>query len=132
MPGAPLQWEIDSLDKRGSIRVTLADHDEHDSGPFDFGDSYKDGTLNRVIESLLALRAQVPKEYRETARCGFGMRSQYDSSYVTIEVSYSRPETDAEWAARRANVEHRRQVYADQLAALERAEFDRLKAKFGT
>jgi hypothetical protein len=50
---------------------------------------YKDGTLDEVIKSLLAIREMVPAEYRDSARCGIDSVGSYeDSHYATIEVSY--------------------------------------------
>ena len=45
-----------------STTVTIVDQEEYDSGPFNFGNGYENGSLNTIIESLLAIREQVPVE----------------------------------------------------------------------
>lgn len=70
----------------------------------------------------------MPGEYRNTARIELTSNSGYeDSHYVEIDISYTRPETPEEIA-------ERQEGWRKQCAAAEteqRAEFERLKAKFG-
>jgi hypothetical protein len=58
--------EVDG-EKVWTTTVTVVSQAQYDSGPFDFGASYKDGTLDEVIKSLLAIREMVPAEYRDSA-----------------------------------------------------------------
>lgn len=86
---------------RKTTTVYVARHERHDDGPFEFGASYTDGTLNAVIESLDKIRDSIPREYRAKARCEIDSESGYEGShYASIEVSYVRPETDEEVVAR--------------------------------
>lgn len=64
--------------------------------------------------------ASVPRKYRSTAR----LEIDDDEGCVTLTVSYGRPETDAEWDVRRANMERRVKLWADRRdeAELKRAE----------
>lgn len=120
--------EVDALNKRATVTVTVANHQLYDDGPFYFGETFTDGSLNKVIASLEAIRDSIPPEYRDAARCGIDSESGYEGShYANIEVTYSRPETDEEWEARKADV-HRR--LANQTAA-KREQLARLKAELG-
>jgi hypothetical protein len=108
--------------------VYVVDQEQYESGPFAFGESYEDGSLKRVIESLIAIRESIPAEFRERARCEISSTGGYEGShYATIEVSYERPETPEETANREENA-GRARALAD---AKQRAEYDKLKAKFG-
>jgi hypothetical protein len=103
--------------------VTILDQCKYDSGRFCFGDRFAPGSLNRVIESLLEIRSSIPEQYQETGSCEIG--SSDDETW--IHVSYQREETDAEVEERRV----REIAGAERAEMAERAEFERLKAKFG-
>jgi len=107
--------------------VVVVDQQEDDSGPFEFGASYRDGSLNEVIDSLLAIRESVPPEYRERARCEISAGLFYDSPFAQIRVSFERPELPDETAEREANERElaRKQEESD------RARYEELKRKFG-
>ena len=84
--------------------VTVVSQEQYDEGPFDFGASYTNGTLDRVIQSLLDIRESIPAEFRADARCGVGSVAGYeDTHYAQIEVCYQRPATADEIAAFQAN-----------------------------
>jgi hypothetical protein len=81
--------------------------------------------LAEAIERLQAALAAIPAELRHTAVFkvhGFG-----DNVTLNPEVSYIRPETDEELALRAARAAR----YEDEQLRRDRAEFERLKAKFG-
>lgn len=116
------------LDKaRKSTTVTVADQERYDGGPFEFGASYTDGTLDRVIESLEKIRASIPAQYRNKARCEIDSESGYEGShYAHIEVSYERQETDEE-VIERVKIDRER---ARIMESAERAQLDSLKSKY--
>ena len=64
-----------------------------------------------------------PAEWRSTFRIEVDSTSRYDSTYATIELSYVRPETDAEEAEREihaaAQQVHRREQELRTLAELQ-------------
>lgn len=95
-----------------------------DKGAFYFGGS-SDGSLNRVIDSLIAIRDSIPAEFRDVARCEF--ESEYESTSAEIEISYQRPATEAEINER---AERRRREF-DAAAARELALYAALKARYG-
>ena len=73
--------------------------------------------------------ASIPEEYRASAKVEIDSVSSYEnSSYATIKITYTRPETDAEWAGRVAENDARERRQAER----ERKEFERLRAKFGS
>lgn len=113
---------------RVSKTITVVSQERHDDGPFCFGAGYEDGTLAAVIDSLTKIRDSIPKRYRAKARCEIDSESGYEGShYASINVSYDRPETDAEVIERltieseRARIEQRK----------DRANLAALKAKLG-
>ena len=111
-----------------STKVTIVDQERYDGGPFEFGSSYESGSLNRVIDSLLAIKEQIPAEYRDIARCEISSSGGYEGShFASIEVNYERPETPDE------TVDRERQEQATILDAerKQRATYEALKAKFG-
>jgi hypothetical protein len=116
--------KIDKARKETTVHV--AAQQRHDSGPFNFGASYEDGTLQNVIDSLLAMKAGIPKAHRAKARCEIDSEGGYEGShYASIKVSYVRPETDEEVIAR-VQIESER----SRLAMLrDKAELSRLSQK---
>ena len=76
-------------------------------------------------EFLRIINEGIPAERRATARVTFE-RGGYDET-GKFEVSYERPETDAEMAARIA----RHAKYEADYARQERAQYEALKKKFG-
>jgi hypothetical protein len=68
----------------------------------------------------------IPPEFLGTAKVEIGSVIEYDSDYATITISYTRPETDDEFAARR-DLEDRQRSYETEQ---ERLEYERLKKKF--
>jgi hypothetical protein len=108
-----------------TIVTVLHQRSYDDDGAFDFGSDSQDGSLDKVIESLIAVRDSVPPEYRASARCGF--ESDYESSSVEISVSYQRPATNDEIEARRSQAD----FAAKAREWDERSTYARLKAKYG-
>lgn len=96
-------------------------------GSMDVGPVPMDGPLDDLIRSLLAVRRSIPKEWRLTARCSIDGESEHGFAYPTIEITYSRPETDEEEAARYA--EHSRRLNAAMNQEI--AMYLRLKEKYG-
>lgn len=112
---------------RRKTTVHVVDQQRHDSGPFQFGASYADGSLGKVIASLQKIRDGIPKQYRAKARCEIDSKSGYeDSHYAHVEISYERPETDAE-VIHRVQIERERSRIAENK---ERAQLVALKSKF--
>lgn len=88
--------EAEIATARRSKRVTVCDQEKYDEGPFHF-----EGTLADVIASLERIKQEIPAEYQEIATCEIDSNSGWeDSHYAHIEVTYERPETDQEVAAR--------------------------------
>lgn len=111
------------------VQVTVVDQEEYDDGPFEFGKSWKDGSLDKVIASLQKIRESIPQEYRESARCMIDSANGYEGEhYAHIEVNYERLETLEE--ARKRKVDEARQEAEQE--ARELAEYRQLKAKYGS
>lgn len=85
-----------------------------------------EGNLVDVIKRLQDVMASIPEAYRASAAIDISAYDDYGSSAVSFEIEFTRPETDEELAARvfRQEASDRKQ------AEKERAEFERLKAKF--
>ena len=62
----------------------------------DFRDfaSYNTVSLNALISYLSEVREAIPHEWRDTAECE--LTSDYESSSVELEVTFTRPATDEE------------------------------------
>src|SRR5581483_5199751 len=120
--------EIRRAKRRGKVRVTVCNQERCDEGPFNFGESYSDGSLAKVLKSLEAIRDSIPEPYRAKARCEIDSNSGYEGShYAHIEVTYERPETDEEWAKRKAELQERIAFHT----AKKRQQLERLKAELG-
>ena len=114
--------EIEAARKTTSVRVTK--QEQYDEGSFVF-----DGTLDDVIASLQTIRNMIPEEYRASAECEITSKGGYeDSHYASIEVTYGRPETDAEVTDRLRSELLRKEVKERQ----ERETFKMLQKKYGT
>ncbi len=86
-----------------------------------------DMNINDLIEFLGAIRDElVPEEFRASVRVDH-KSGDYEGDSGTLEICYIRPETPDETAARESN-ERAERVRKD---GAERAEFERLRAKFG-
>jgi hypothetical protein len=94
------------------------------------GEQYDTGFPPEPLEEFRAwLDAQVasiPEEYRGTATIQFDNRTFYDSTYATVEISYSRPATADELKADAEAELARRQ----SLEAKERATLEALKKRY--
>lgn len=113
------------------VCVNVVKQEKYDSGPFDFGGMER-GSLDSVIKSLLKIRASIPPEFRRDAICDIdSVLSFEDSHYATIEVYYYRRETAEEISDRIQRDENFRRHAQVAQEESERAEYERLKAKFG-
>lgn len=112
---------------RKSTTVYVAHQQQYDGGPFTFGASYTDGSLDEVLASLQKIRDSIPKQYRAKARCAIDSKGGYEGShYASIEVSYERPETDEEVIERvKIDTERQRLKSNEELS-----QFKKLRAKF--
>lgn len=107
-------------------KIAVASQEKYDSGPFEFGDG-EDGSLDKVIESLAAIRASIPPEYREIAECSIESRTSYeDSSYATIDIAYTRPATPQEISDETDRIAARTR----EKESADRALYEKLKARF--
>jgi len=107
--------------KRGSVNVVVFRGEKYD-------DNFPDtGSLFAFADWLQAVIASIPEEYRSVAEIEIDSTSGYKGShYATIEISYRRPETDEEWAAREAAIERR----AAEVEASERRQLAALMVKY--
>lgn len=92
----------------------------------DFDRYELDNKLTKVIARLQEVLAGIPEEYRDSADMDVSAYDEYGSSYVSVEITYRRPETDQEMEAR----EFREEAYRKASCERDLAEFERLKAKF--
>lgn len=73
-------------------------------------------------EWLAEIEADVPEKYRKSIRIEFESEGDpYDSGHhLTVEATYQRPETDEEFAARKADVSGRLKAIEDHDAKVRR------------
>lgn len=89
--------------------------------------------LSDAISWLQDHLRSIPKACRASAKFEIESEGGYEGEHhVGVSITYERPETDAEWAERRADMERRQALATEAREAAERAEFQRLAAKFGT
>lgn len=89
------------------------------------GDDVFQMPLEEAIKQLQDVLEKVPAEFRSNAVLHIWGAGDYVSIYP--EVRYTRPETDADLAAREAETAR----YVAEAEERERREFMRLQAKFG-
>ncbi len=121
----PSHYEIENMGKRLSLTVPV-------TTIYHYGTGENDEVPRKLVEAVQwfsDLLEEIPAEHRETAT--LNIESDYESSSVTIDIKYKRPETDQEWADRKADVVCRVVAADQEAAALERTQYERLKAKFG-
>ena len=107
--------------------ITLVSQERSDNGPFDFGENYGKGSLERVINSLLLIRDSIPEEYRADAYCAIDSASGYEGDHwPSIEIGYKRPATDDEIRCAKAAIEQRKQ---EELVNA-RQKYEALKRRF--
>lgn len=110
--------------KRETVTVTVFTGEQYDDGwpcPYQT-------TLVDLISWFEAKLAEIPEEYRNVATCEIdSVRSWEDTHYAQIEISYRRPETDAEMADRLEHEEIARHAHE----AKERAMLAALQQKYG-
>jgi hypothetical protein len=88
---------------------------------------FAEGSLRELITTLSDVLLSVPEEYRDNATYEFNYDSNYgDSYYPTVEISYTRPQTEDEIASMGKLERVRLEKARDQ----RRAEFLKLKAEF--
>lgn len=106
------------MDKK--IKVYSYSAEQYDS-------SFPPSNLKLFIEHFSKILGSIPEAYRDQAEIEVGSHSQYDCHYAEIEVSYTRPETAEEQAARADN----ERVRIEQHERREREVLSQLKAKYG-
>lgn len=122
----PTAAEIDGA--RQTTRVVVADQEQYDGGPIDFG-GYSDGSLLRVIGALQVVLDSIPAEFRASARCEINSTGGYEGSHSAhVEVTYTRPETDEEVVARLEE----QSIVAMMKEREGRAQLAQLQAKYGS
>lgn len=89
--------------------------------------SHINGSLADVIQTLQQVLASIPEPYRGSAAVEVVGYDDFGDSDVAVEVSFERPETDAEFEQRKAQIEARER----HQTANEQAHFKRLAAKLG-
>lgn len=110
---------------RRTVTVQVVSQEKYGKGPFCFGSSWKEGTLDKVIQSLTDIRDSIPPKHRAKTFCEITSVSSYgDGHYPKIEISYERPETFAERDERiekeKANSEAEEKRDKELLAKLKR------------
>lgn len=84
-----------------------------------------DMSLDDLMAKLTKIRESVPEEFRALIRTDY--ENGYDGASGSLDISYARPETQEEIAAREASERVRNEIRERG----ERAEFERLRKKFG-
>lgn len=86
---------------RKSTTVYVVRQQRYDTGPINFGASYENGSFLKVLNSFKAALANIPAKYRANACCQIDSEGGYEGShYASVEITYNRPETDAEVLSR--------------------------------
>ncbi len=88
---------------------------------------YYSSSAADFIKLITDCISSMPAEYRDSARVDFEKEDEYGDTYCYLEISYDRPETDQEEAAR---IQQESAHYAAN-EARERQQFLALQAKFG-
>jgi hypothetical protein len=113
----PMAWEVERRDRRGTRTETLLSEGPYGSLP---------ESLPKAIKWLQNYLSQVPTRLRSKTRINFDTYTEYGETYPRIEISYTRPETDDEWAQRKAELDERIEYHTSK----RRQEFERLQAEF--
>jgi hypothetical protein len=114
---------------RRKTTVHVVNQECYDGGPINFGASYTDGTLLKVIASFQKVLTSIPKEYRKKARCQIDSESGYEGShYASVRIEYTRPENDDE-VVERVKIERERERLAKRA---KQAQFEQLKSELET
>lgn len=122
----PSQWEVEAVTARGTVTVQVL-RESH------FGScSTVPEKLSEAIAWLRDHLRSIPMACRDSAKLEIESVGGYEGDHhAEVSISFARPETDDEWAARRADVERRIALWRAKRERDERKEFARLKAKFG-
>lgn len=109
------------MTQRKTSPVTVLQADQHHIG-------FPPSDLVEFVQWANDTLKQVPLEYRDTARIYFEWVCGYDDDkIIEVQVSYLRPETDEEMAAReKLHAEHMEMLREHELATLRK-----LLAKYG-
>lgn len=115
----PTSQEMARAGERGEVEVDVT------------GDGDLPVNLVEAVEWLRDRLKAIPPKLRASAE--LRIEGEYDdgSTWTTVQVAYRRPETDAEWAERRADVDRRWRLSVSNAEATERAAYEHLKARFG-
>lgn len=87
-------------------------------------DDESETPAGEFISRLQSILADVPAEYRQSARIAFNLYGDYSSAYM--QLRYERPQTDDEAAA----AKKRDDEYEREREDRDRKEYLRLKRKF--
>lgn len=82
--------------------------------------------LDEFVKMVEGHTKNVPPQYADSVMVAF--ESEYDSSSIQLEIYYMRPQTKDEADAEEAE----RVGYAQRAEREERANYERLKAKYGS
>lgn len=85
-----------------------------------------DCKLAEAIKILQTEFEAIPEQYRDKADFEIDDKYEYGNQYINAVITYYVPETDEEMSKRAAAVK----AAADRAEAEQRAEYERLKAKF--
>jgi hypothetical protein len=116
--------------ERKTVGVTLVDVSNY-GYPLDAGEEWPPENLVDAIAWFQAALDAIPAACRHTAT--MKIRTYDESSSVSIEIAYERPETDEEWAERKALYAEAVRVAAHEKEIAEqreRATYEALKAKY--
>lgn len=75
-------------------------------------------SLPAAIQALQETLLEIPLEYRESAEVSFEPAWEYGESYEQVRITYERPETEAEEAARRSEERANLTKWIDETEAL--------------
>lgn len=89
--------------------------------------NFPPSNLKAFINHFVEIYNSIPEKYKDSAEIEIDTTSSYDSYYAEIEVRYTRPETEQEYALRIGDEEARRKLRENQ----ERAQLAILQAKYG-
>lgn len=112
----PSSSEIAIASERGTVTVTLLD-------------AYSGDIPDKLSDAIAWLQGylkSVPVARRDSATLDIET-GEYSAD---VRITYKRPETNTEWKARKTDVARRAALAQTRAEERERAEFERLKAKF--
>lgn len=109
----PTPGEIAGVEQR----LMLRESDDHTGWPED---------AIGFVQWITRIVAEIPEDQRATATISF----HTDDGDRSVEIERGVPETDEQWAARKADILRRKELFERRDEEADRAEFERLKGKF--